>query len=148
MTCSVVYHAEHINVNFVEFLFDKIESPPANDEADAIPDVFIKLLLAFNLHFELPSENLVMLGVVNRGTAKTFTEKLMLLFNREGMFVADFVLFLVFFIFLSPGCRHCCQVAMLPFLDNHHIVSSIITYCRLFLFDDEINLLCFAVVFV
>jgi len=72
-------------VKFVEFLLDNIESPPASDEADAVPDVFIKLLLAFNLHFELPSENLVMSAVANRGTAKTFTEKLMLLFNREGL---------------------------------------------------------------
>jgi len=74
-------------VKFVEFLLDKIELPPANDEADSVPDVFVKLLLAFNLHFELPSDNLVMLAVAGRGTAKTFTEKLMLLFNREGRFL-------------------------------------------------------------
>jgi len=71
-------------VKFVEFLLDNIESPPADDEADAVPDVFVKLLLAFNLHFELPTDNLVMSAVASRGTAKTFTEKLMLLFNREG----------------------------------------------------------------
>ena len=75
---------EHINVKFVEFLLDSIESPPASDEADAVPDVFVKLMLAFNLHFEIPSDNLVMSAVAGRGTAKTFTEKLMLLFNREG----------------------------------------------------------------
>jgi len=74
-------------VKFVEFLLDSIESPPTNDEADAVPDVFVKLLLAFNLHFEHPSDNLVMSAVAGRGTAKTFTEKLMLLFNREGRFM-------------------------------------------------------------
>ena len=76
----------------MEFLLDNIESPPGNDEADAVPDVFVKLLLAFNLHFELPSDNLVMSAVASRGTAKTFTEKLMLLFNREGQFMStDFI---------------------------------------------------------
>jgi len=75
-------------VKFVEFLLDNIESPPANDEADAVPDVFVKLLLAFNLHFELPSDNLVMSAIASRGTAKTFTEKLMLLFNREGRLIS------------------------------------------------------------
>jgi len=68
----------------VEFLLDCIELPPVNDDADAVPDVFVKLLLAFNLHFELPADNLVMSAIAGRGTAKTFTEKLMLLFNREG----------------------------------------------------------------
>ena len=71
-------------MRFVEFLLDTIESPPAGDEADALPDVLVKLLLAFNVHFDLPSDNLVMLAVAGRGTAKTLTEKLMLLFNREG----------------------------------------------------------------
>lgn len=78
---------EHINVKFVEYLLDGIESPLANDETEAVPDVFVKLLLAFNVHFELPSDNLVMSAVASRGTAKTFTEKLMLLFNREGRFL-------------------------------------------------------------
>lgn len=72
----------------MEFLLDNIESPPANDEADAVPDVFVKLLLAFNLHFELPSDNLVMSAIASRGTAKIFTEKLMLLFNREGRLIS------------------------------------------------------------
>jgi len=72
-------------VKFVEFLLGNIESPPDSDEAEAVPDVFVKLLLAFNLHFELPSDNLVMSAVASRATAKTFTEKLMLLFNREGL---------------------------------------------------------------
>jgi Protein of unknown function (DUF2013) len=61
-----------------------VESPPANDEADALPDMFVKLILAFNLHFEMPDENIVMKTLAERGTAKTFTEKLLLLFNREG----------------------------------------------------------------
>ena len=87
LVCCQLF-VEHINVKFVEFLLDNIESPPANDEADAVPDVFVKLLLAFNLHFELPSDNLVMSAIASRGTAKTFTEKLMLLFNREGRLIS------------------------------------------------------------
>jgi hypothetical protein len=73
---------DHLNVKFVEFLLDNIETPPPNDDAEMVPDVFVKLILAFNLHFELPDENLIMTTIAGRGTAKTLTEKLMLLFNR------------------------------------------------------------------
>lgn len=80
------FFTEHLNAKFVNFLFDTVESPPANDEVEALPDTFVKLILAFNLHFEMPDENIVMQALAERGTAKTFTEKLLLLFNREGIF--------------------------------------------------------------
>ena len=55
------------------------------DVNEKIPDLFVNLLLAFNLHFEIPEENMVMHVLGATGTAKTFTEKLMLLVNRGGM---------------------------------------------------------------
>jgi len=73
-----------LNVGFVEFLLDGVETGLPSDEEDDVPDVFVKLILAFNLHFELPEENMVMKALASRGTAKTFTEKLLLLVNREG----------------------------------------------------------------
>ena len=76
--------SDHLNAKFVNFLLDNVETPPSNDESESLPDMFVKLILAFNLHFEMPDENLVMQTLADRGTAKTFTEKLLLLFNREG----------------------------------------------------------------
>lgn len=76
--------AVHLNTGFVDFLLEHIETTLPNDETDQVPDMFVKLLLAFNLHFEMPSDNIVMEALAARGTAKDFTEKLMLLINREG----------------------------------------------------------------
>ena len=63
-------------------LLDMVEFPP--DDSDRIPDMCVTLLLAFSLHFELPDDNVVMRTLAERGTEKTFTEKLMVLFNRGG----------------------------------------------------------------
>ena len=77
---------EHLNEDFITFLLNSIESPPStgSDSGDQIPDTFLKLILAFNLHFEMPEDNVVMKVLAQRGTAKTFTEMLMLLVNRDG----------------------------------------------------------------
>lgn len=79
MTFSV-----HLNVSFVSFLLEHIENPDQEAEFEHIVDGFVRLILAFNLHFELPEENFVMKAFAARGTAKNFTEKLLLMFNREG----------------------------------------------------------------
>ena len=72
--------AEQLSRTYVNFLLDNIET----SDHEQIPDLFVNLLLAFNLHFDIPSENDVMKVLAERGTAKTFTEKVMLLVNREG----------------------------------------------------------------
>ena len=74
--------AEQLNKKFIDFLLDNIE----NNDHEQIPDLFVNLILAFNLHYEIPSENDVMKVLGERGTAKTFTEKVMLLVNRGGTF--------------------------------------------------------------
>ena len=78
--------ADHLSRSFISFLLDSIESPAAEwgEEAEDITDLFINLLLAFNLHFEMPSDNPVMAVLGQYGTAKVFTEKVMLLVNRGG----------------------------------------------------------------
>ena len=81
---SLSFFSDHLNETFINFLLDGIEAPPAGEGADQIPDTFFKLILAFNLHFELPEDNIVMKVLAKRGTAKIFTEKLMLMVNREG----------------------------------------------------------------
>ena len=72
--------AEQLNRTFIDFLLDHIES----SDHEQIPDLFLNLVLAYNLHFQMPSDNDVMKALADRGTAKTFTEKIMLLVNRGG----------------------------------------------------------------
>ncbi|KDR09746.1 NCK-interacting protein with SH3 domain [Zootermopsis nevadensis] len=78
-----VTHMEHLGVNFMSFLFDLIESPPDTDVEDQIPDLFLNLVLAYNLQFAPDAENVMLKALLQRTVAKTFTEKTLLLFNRE-----------------------------------------------------------------
>jgi len=78
----------HLNGDFVKHLLQHIET--AGDVGEEIGDIFLNIIFAFNLHFELPKENLVMQALAEVGDVKVFTEKLMLLFNRGGMFVVSF----------------------------------------------------------
>lgn len=51
---------------------------------EQIPDLFLSLICSFNLQFDCPSENVVLTALEERDVAKTFTEKILLLLNREG----------------------------------------------------------------
>ncbi|OXB53604.1 hypothetical protein ASZ78_007685 [Callipepla squamata] len=44
------HHYEHLNSQFVQFLLDVIEDGLPSDTTDQLPDLFINVLLAFNLH--------------------------------------------------------------------------------------------------
>jgi hypothetical protein len=78
------------NDGFIDFLMETIENPPDVDEEDQIADSFTHLVLAFNVHFKDWSANSVMRVLSQRGTAKTFSEKLLMLVNREDDPVAVF----------------------------------------------------------
>jgi len=67
---------------------DLIETPPDTDLEDQIPDLFVNLILSYNLQFTT-SENIVLNALRERTVAKTFTEKILFLFNREGKFHAN-----------------------------------------------------------
>ncbi|ELT89621.1 hypothetical protein CAPTEDRAFT_130967, partial [Capitella teleta] len=77
-----IQYYEHLNESFISYLIDGIERP-VTDGDEQIPDTFLRLILSYNLHFELPEENIIMRALASRGTAKTFTEMLMLLVNRQ-----------------------------------------------------------------
>lgn len=77
-----VQHYAHLNVDFVKYLLHHIETASPSDVSEQVGDVFGNIIFAFNLHFELPKENLVMQALAEVGDVKVFTEKLMLLFNR------------------------------------------------------------------
>ncbi|XP_061712409.1 NCK-interacting protein with SH3 domain [Cydia pomonella] len=78
-----VTHFEILGVEFAEFLLELIENPPETDVDEQIPDLFLTLLLAYNLQFDTPVDNLLLNALERRDNAKTFCEKVLLLLNRE-----------------------------------------------------------------
>ena len=68
---------------FVSFLLDTLEEPPP-DVSEDTGDLLLTVLLALNLQYCLPAENQLLQSLTQRGSARVFTEKVMLLFNREG----------------------------------------------------------------
>lgn len=75
---------DHLGEEFAGFVLGNIEQPPECDELEQLPDVFLRLLLSLNLQFQVPEENVLLLALAQRSVAQTFTEKALLLFNREG----------------------------------------------------------------
>lgn len=85
-----VTHLEQLGSDFISFLLDLIETPPDTDLEDQIPDLFINLILSYNLQFT-SSENIVLNALRERTVAKTFTEKILFLLNREGKFYRQII---------------------------------------------------------
>lgn len=77
-----ITHLEQLGMDFIEFLFELIEEPPDTDLDDQIPDLFVNLILSYNLQF-MASENIVLNALKGRTVAKVFTEKILFLLNRE-----------------------------------------------------------------
>ena len=73
-------------MDFAIFLLELIENPPETDMDEQIPDLFLTLVLAYNLQFEDSFDNLLLNALETRDNAKTFCEKALLLLNREGNF--------------------------------------------------------------
>uniref|UniRef100_A0A182P168 SH3 domain-containing protein n=1 Tax=Anopheles epiroticus TaxID=199890 RepID=A0A182P168_9DIPT len=74
---------DHLRADFIIFLLNIIETPPENDVQEVLPDIMINLILSFNLQFDNFAENVVLEAMEQFKTAKTFTEKILLLINRE-----------------------------------------------------------------
>ncbi|XP_059398960.1 NCK-interacting protein with SH3 domain-like [Carassius carassius] len=79
-----LHHYEHLNADFLQFLLDVIEDGLPSDPTEQLSDLFINLLLAFNLHLSVPESNMVMQALTKRHNVKILTEKLLLLLNRGG----------------------------------------------------------------
>ena len=82
-------------MDFIEFLFELIENPPDTDLDDQIPDLFVNLILSYNLQF-MASENIVLNALKGRTVAKVFTEKILFILNREGKPLALLKLYKLF----------------------------------------------------
>ncbi|KAM3963164.1 NCK-interacting protein with SH3 domain [Aphomia sociella] len=78
-----VTHFEQLGIEFAQFLLELIEDPPETDVDEQIPDLFLTLLLAYNLQFENPVDNILLNALETRDNAKTFCEKILLFLNRE-----------------------------------------------------------------
>ncbi|ROL54771.1 NCK-interacting protein with SH3 domain [Anabarilius grahami] len=61
-----LHHYEHLNAAFLQFLLDVIEDGLPSDSTEQLPDLFINLLLAFNLHLSVPEANMVMQALIKR----------------------------------------------------------------------------------
>ena len=78
-----VHYFNQLGANFINFLLDYIEAPPTQDSGHEIPDVFAGLALSYNLQFPDVSTNVLVSCLSGRAGAKTYTEKVLLLLNRE-----------------------------------------------------------------
>ncbi|KAJ8975277.1 hypothetical protein NQ317_013677 [Molorchus minor] len=70
-----VTHYELLGKHFLAFVLDNIEYPPDTDLDEQIPDLFLNLIISFNLQFTEDSENPLIAALEDRDVAKCFTEK-------------------------------------------------------------------------
>ncbi|KAM4582909.1 NCK-interacting protein with SH3 domain [Fundulus diaphanus] len=75
------HHYEHLSAEFVRFLLGVVEDGLPSDPTEQLPDIFLNLLLAFNLHHTAPSNNAIMQELKQKNV-KVLTEKVLLLLNR------------------------------------------------------------------
>ncbi|ETN64761.1 SH3 adapter protein SPIN90 [Anopheles darlingi] len=78
-----IHQQDHLRADFVIFLLNLIETPPDCDVREVLPDIMTNLILSFNLQFEHCGDNVVLDAMEQLRTAKTFTEKILMLINRE-----------------------------------------------------------------
>lgn len=71
------------STEFITEVLDMIEDPPSCDTEDQVPDALVNVVLSFNQHFTDPDQNIVMDALKDNPNRKNFSEKLMLLINRE-----------------------------------------------------------------
>ncbi|KAF1391673.1 hypothetical protein PFLUV_G00044520 [Perca fluviatilis] len=75
------HHYEHLNADFVQFLLGVVEDGLPSDPTEQLPDIFLNLLLAFNLHHTAPGSNVIM-QELKKKNVKILSEKMLLLLNR------------------------------------------------------------------
>ncbi|XP_032369114.1 NCK-interacting protein with SH3 domain [Etheostoma spectabile] len=75
------HHYEHLNADFVQFLLGVVEDGLPSDPTEQLPDIFLNLLLAFNLHHTAPGSNVIM-QELKKKNVKILSEKMLLILNR------------------------------------------------------------------
>ncbi|XP_013110273.2 NCK-interacting protein with SH3 domain isoform X2 [Stomoxys calcitrans] len=74
-----VNHQDYLGVHFASFLLEIIEG----NNPEVLVDMVISLVLAFNLQFNESTQNVIVEAMQTLPSAKVFTEKILLLLNRE-----------------------------------------------------------------
>ena len=82
-TVPVHYKEKQLGGSLVTFLLEKVENCSELDTEEDMADVFMGLLASYNLQFQQTEENIVLHCLANSNNAKVFTEKLLLLLNRN-----------------------------------------------------------------
>ena len=77
------YKERQLGGALVTFLLNKVEQSSEVDLEEDLADTFMGLICSYNLQFEQASDNLVLKSLRKVENAKIFTEKLLLLLNRE-----------------------------------------------------------------
>jgi hypothetical protein len=77
------YLERQLGSSLINFVLHMIETPPEEDTEEEIADSFIGLLASYNLQFGRTEDNVVLKCLSTLDSAKIFTEKLLLLLNRE-----------------------------------------------------------------
>lgn len=77
------YLEQQLGSSLISFILHKIETPPTLDTEEEIADAFMGLVASYNLQFQHTQDNIVLHCLAASSTAKIFTEKLLLLLNRE-----------------------------------------------------------------
>ena len=79
----VHYLDRQLGENLVNFVLHRIENPPDADRDEEIADSFMGLVASYNLQFTRTQDNIVLRCLAASSSAKIFTEKLLLLLNRD-----------------------------------------------------------------
>ncbi|XP_076326036.1 NCK-interacting protein with SH3 domain isoform X3 [Tachypleus tridentatus] len=73
----------YINEDFCKFVFSCMDGCFDGSVDEEMADMLLAVLLAFNLHLEKAEDNLILLTLSKQSEAAVFTQKLLLLVNRE-----------------------------------------------------------------
>ena len=79
----VHYKEKQLGGTLVTFLLEKVENSGELDTEEDMADVFMGLLASYNLQFQNTEDNIVLHCLSTSTNAKVFTEKLLLLLNRN-----------------------------------------------------------------
>ena len=79
----VHYKEKQLGDKLVTFLLDSVEKSADRDIEEDLADTFMGLIASYNLQFDQTRDNIVLQCLGSAGSAKIFTEKLLLLLNRE-----------------------------------------------------------------
>jgi len=74
-----VHYFNQLGESFVYYLLEHIENPLSREHERDIVDVFIGLMLSYNLQFKDKSSNITVKCLKNRSSAKAFTEQVWLM---------------------------------------------------------------------